>query len=154
MQTSSQPLSPDGRVLIVDDEENVTLLLQRSLARLGPALQVRVAHSGAQALELVKEDPFDLVITDYQMPHMNGLELTRVMRQGCPNVKIILMTAYPSTFIADQVDELAVDAYLVKPFSMRHLWGIVYHLLTSPELPFPSPRGNGHENKESKSPSC
>ena len=122
--------SPKGRVLIVDDEENVTVLLQRSLARLGPGLEVWVANSGAQALDLLNGKRFDLLITDYQMPHMNGLKLTEVVRQRHPEMKVILMTAYPSSQIADLADRLAVACYLVKPFSCRSLRQIVHELLT------------------------
>lgn len=149
-----QTWSLDRRVLVVDDEENVRLLIRRSLARLGLGLEVQVANSGTQALDFFKSEPFDLVITDYQMPCMNGLELTKMMRQDRPNVKIILMTAYFSAQIAEQVDELAVDGYLFKPFSTRHLREIVYDLLTSPEFSSPSTGGDGHNGRESKNPHC
>jgi len=142
----------DRRVLVVDDEKNVRLLLRRSLARLELGLEVQVADSGSQALDFFKNKPFDMVITDYQMPCMNGLELTRVLRQDHPNVKIILMTACFSTQIAEQVDELAVDGYLFKPFSTRHLREIVYDLLTSPEFSCPLTGGDGHNGRESKNP--
>ena len=124
--------SPKGRVLIVDDEENVTVLLQRSLARLGPDLEVWVANSGAQALELLNGKWFDLLITDYRMPYMNGLELTEAVRRCHPGIQIIWMTAYPSPQIAELADRLAVAYYLVKPFSSRDLREVVRELLTLP----------------------
>lgn len=139
------------RVLVIDDAENVRFLLQRGLARMGSDLKVRVAHSGYQALEFLKGEPFDLIITDYQMPHMNGLELTRTIRRSYPDVKIILMTACPSVQVTEQFSELAVDGYLVKPFSTRRLRGIVHDLLISPGLSFPSTGDNGHD-RESKNP--
>ena len=151
---SMQTLSPNGRVLVVDDEENVRLLLERSLARLEPGIKVQVANSSAQALEFLKGEPFDLVIADYQMPYMNGLELTRTIRQDYPNVKIVLMTAYPSRKIAEQVDELKVDGYLLKPFSTRYLRKIVFALLASPEFPCPLPGGHCHDRKPSENSHC
>jgi two-component system response regulator YesN len=124
-------LSADGRVLIVDDEENVRFLLQRSLARLDPGLKVQTAESSVQALELLKGESFDLVITDFQMPYMNGLELCEAIRREYPKVKVVLMTAYPSTQVAGRARDLALDGYLIKPFSARHLCGAVHSLLIS-----------------------
>ena len=125
-----QPLSIDGRVLIVDDEKNVRLLLQRCLVRLDPSLKVQTAESSAQALEFLKDESFDLVVTDFQMPRMNGLQLSEAIRRGYPNIKVILMTAYPSGKIVKRTDDLALDGYLVKPFSARHLCNAVHDLLT------------------------
>jgi len=105
-------------------------LLQRSLARLGPDLEVWVANSGAQALELLNGKWFDVLITDYRMPYMNGLELTEAVRQCHPGIQIIWMTAYPSPQIAELADRLAVAYYLVKPFSSRDLREVVRELLT------------------------
>lgn len=125
-----QSLSVDGHVLIVDDEKNVRLLLQRCLVRLDPGLKVQTAESSAQALEFLKDESFDLVVTDFQMPCMNGLELSEAIRRGYPNIKVILMTAYPSAKIVKRTDDLALDGYLVKPFSARHLCNAVHDLLT------------------------
>lgn len=120
-----------GRVLIVDDEENVAVLLQHILARLEPDLELRVANSGAQALEFLSGERLDLLITDYQMPHMNGLELTATVRQRWPEVKIILMTAYSTPDIVDRAEKLAVDCYLTKPFSSQELWQMICRLVNS-----------------------
>lgn len=158
MQISSQTFcslphpysSPKGRVLIVDDGESVTVLLQRSLARLGPGMEVWTANSGAQALDLLNSERLDLLITDYQMPNINGLELTEAVRQHHTEVKVILMTAYPSPQIADLVDRLAVDCYLIKPFSCRELREIVRHLLISPAPLSPPPGGDSHDDRKNR----
>jgi two-component system response regulator YesN len=151
LQTSFHSLPPSspfskGRVLIVDDEENVTNLLQRSLTRLEPGLEVWVANSGVQALDLLNDKQLDLLITDYQMPAMNGLELTEAVRQRYPQVKVILMTACPSPQINDLADRLAVDDCLVKPFSSRDLREIVRQLLASAASFSPSPGSDQGEN--------
>jgi two-component system response regulator YesN len=161
MQLSSQTLfrslpasspSPKGRVLVVDDEENVAILLQHILARLGPDLEVWAANSGAQALDLLNDERLDLLITDYQMSYMTGLELTQTVRQRYPEVKIILMTAYSSPQIIDLADRLAIDGYLIKPFSGHALREIVCKLLTpSASLSLPS-GGNDHDDSENRDP--
>ncbi|MFZ5918797.1 MAG: response regulator [Chloroflexota bacterium] len=142
----------DKRVLVVDDEANVALLLQRSLALLGPTFQVVVAHSGHQALSLLQDGTFDLVITDFQMPRMNGLELAQAIRGRFPGTKVVLITAYPTALLAAQTHALALDGYLVKPFSTRNLREMVCELLTLPELPFPPQGGNGHGPTKSENP--
>jgi CheY-like chemotaxis protein len=119
----------DRRVLVVDDEKNVALLLQRSLMRLEPHLEVFTAHSGAQAFELLQGGAFDLIVTDYQMPQTNGLDLIRAVRERHPHTKIILITAYPSARIAQELERLAVEGYLVKPFSIRRLRELVCQTL-------------------------
>jgi CheY-like chemotaxis protein len=116
-------------VLIVDDEENVANLLQRSLTRLEPGLEVWVANSGAQALDLLNHERLDLLITDCHMPRMNGLELIHAVRQGYPGVKIILITAFRSTHVDDLADRLAIDSCLIKPFSSRDLQKVIRRLL-------------------------
>jgi CheY-like chemotaxis protein len=162
VQTASQtsfhslPLSspfpdPEGRVLIVDDEENVTDLLQHSLTRLESGLEVWVANSGTQALDLLNDGQLDLLITDYQMPRMNGLELIEAVRQRYPQVKIILMTAYPSPQVDDLADRLVVDNCLIKPFSIWDLRDIVRQLLASSASFSPPPGGEGHDQEAGNS---
>jgi len=73
-------------LLVVDDDAFIARLLEIELAAAGYA--VRVANDGQQALELVKEDPPDLVITDVMMPHVDGFELTRLLRQD-PRTAVI-----------------------------------------------------------------
>lgn len=158
MEVSPQPLfsvlspltlSPKKRVLIVDDEESVTHILQRSLARLSPDLEVWRANSGAQALELLNREGFDLLITDYFMSNVSGLELTQTIRHRRPDIKIIWMTAYPSPEFADLLDGLAVDCFLIKPFSIRILREIVCRLLISS-----APRADDHQRSETRNSDC
>lgn len=149
---SSLSPSPKGRVLIVDDEENVAFLLRHSLTRLGPDLEVWAASSGAQALDILNDKQLDLLITDYQMPYMSGLDLAETVRQRHPEVKIILMTAYPSPQVIDLAGKLAVDCYLIKPFSSRDLWEVICELLTPPVSLAPPAGGDNHENNENSNP--
>ena len=68
------------RVLIVDDEEALLPLLQKKLTRLDPSYEVLTARDGFSALEQLKQQDFDLVITDFKMPEMDGLELLTSIR--------------------------------------------------------------------------
>ena len=79
------------RILIVDDEENVALTFQDSLERL-PNCEVAIATNGEQALQLFEQQPFDLLITDYKMPDMDGGRVRQLYRRTA----IIMITAYGS----------------------------------------------------------
>jgi diguanylate cyclase (GGDEF)-like protein len=109
------------RLLVVDDDPFIARLLEIELAASGYA--VRVANDGQQALELVKEDPPDLVITDVMMPHVDGFELTRLLRQDPRTavISVIILTAWGLS--ADKLEGFAIgaDDYIVKPFDTPEL---------------------------------
>ena len=116
--------SPDvggERLLVVDDDPFIARLLEIELAAAG--FQVRVANDGQQAVELVREDPPDLVITDVMMPHVDGFELTRLLRQDprTAHISVIILTARGLS--ADKLEGFAIgaDDYIVKPFDTPEL---------------------------------
>ena len=106
-----------NRLLIVDDEVNQGLLYEQELEDEG--YDVDVANSGKEALELIGENSYDLVILDIGMPEMNGLEtLSRML--GIDNkIPVILNTAYPS--YKDNFMSWAADAYVVKSMDLKEL---------------------------------
>ncbi|MBS3785064.1 MAG: response regulator [Anaerolineae bacterium] len=85
--------SSSERILVVDDEPNVALFLQVALECL-PGCEVEVATSGEEALRLSKQQPFDLLITDYRMPGMNGVELTAAVWELGHQTVILIITAF------------------------------------------------------------
>ena len=99
------------RVLAVDDEPSVTLLVSRVLQRAG--FDVVTAGSGEEALEVARRTPPDLLIVDKNLPRMNGFELLKRVRTLYPSVPVIIITAAPEPFSA--MNE-RVDGYLAKPF--------------------------------------
>jgi diguanylate cyclase (GGDEF)-like protein len=105
-----------GSILVVDDSPTIAGLLRLLLKRAG--YDVRVAGTGLEALSAVEERCPDLILADVMMPEMDGLELTRRIRQDSrtANVSVILVTARGMS--ADRLDGLAAgaDDYVVKPF--------------------------------------
>ena len=81
------------KLLVVDDDPFIARLLEIELAAAG--YQVRVANDGQQAMDQVGQDPPDLVITDVMMPHVDGFELTRSLRQDprTATISVIILTA-------------------------------------------------------------
>ncbi len=110
------------RILIVDDEEKVVFVLGETLAALGTRCEVHTAYSGQEALALVAEQPFDLLITDLQMPGIDGLELMAQVRACYPEIRLILMTACGfDKKVKAEARRLGVYRYLTKPFEIGEL---------------------------------
>lgn len=112
------------RVLIVDDEPNVAFVLADSLEKLGEGYSIETANSGEEALTKIREDAYALVVTDYKMPGMSGLDLAQEIRQTAPDTQVVLMTAYGTAELRDSVEHLKLD-YLDKPFTMDQIREIV-----------------------------
>lgn len=106
-----------SKLLVVDDEVNQALLYEQELEDEG--YEVDTVNSGIEALEKIKENPYDLVILDIGMPEMDGLEtLGRLL--GIDNkIPVILCTAYPS--YKDNFMSWAADAYVVKSMDLTEL---------------------------------
>ncbi len=111
-----------ARILVVDDEPSILRLLQEALTQWG--YQVKCAASGTEAVEAVRAEMFDAVITDIRMPEMSGLELLKEIKRHDESIEVVMMTGYPT--IASAVEALKEGAYdyLSKPVlldELRHL---------------------------------
>ena len=116
-----------SRILVVDDHPNAAFILARVLQGLGLNLDIITAHSGEEALLLVGEDPVHIVITDYLMSGMNGLELIeQLIARDCPPPNhTILITAYNTEGLALTAKHLHIDDYVTKPVDPDKLRQIV-----------------------------
>ncbi len=102
------------RILIVDDEDGMRRLLGRVLSREG--YETTTVASGAEALQQVARDHFDLVVTDIKMPEMDGLQLLEELKEFDPSLPIIVMTAYGTVENAVQALRAGAYDYIAKPF--------------------------------------
>lgn len=117
------------RILVVDDEVKLAFLLKQSLLGLGPEYEIDTANSGAEALKILERDPCDLVITDFRMRGMGGLELMRLIKTESPETLVILMTAYGSPEIVAEAKRLQAYRYITKPFPIEEFQQIVKEAL-------------------------
>lgn len=125
----SLPQNKRPKVLVVDDEYSVRELLEIMLDVDGYA--VRSAESGRQALDAIREERFDLVITDIRMEPVNGLEVLKEVKAHSPGTVVIIISAYASTETAvEAMNEGAYD-YLPKPFDMEEMRAVIRHALQS-----------------------
>ena len=103
------------RVLVVDDEEILRSMIRDVLSLEG--CQVETASSGEEALDrLTKGDAFDLIVTDNNMPGIQGLDVLAHVRKTMPDLPVIIMTAYGSIDVSLRAHELGASGYLLKPF--------------------------------------
>ncbi|MFQ5498879.1 MAG: response regulator [Candidatus Zixiibacteriota bacterium] len=101
-------------ILVVDDEDMMRSLLQSILSRDG--YQVLVAANGSAALEVMRENDVDLIISDIRMPRMNGFELLKTVKRDYPGTGVIMMTAFGDAYSVKDAMLLGADEYITKPF--------------------------------------
>lgn len=117
-----------GTVLVVDDEEPVRKFVERVLRDAG--YRTAIAADGAEALEVAsKLEAFDILVTDVMMPHMDGGELARRLRQGTPSLKVLYLTGYADNLFKEKVTLWEDEAYLDKPCTIKSLLEAVSLLL-------------------------
>ena len=117
------------RILIVDDEEDLTWSISRGLIKDQNMLEVLCANSGKSAMHLLTKYKFDLLVTDIRMPGGNGLSLLKKVKEIFPLTKIIVMTAYGSSEIKDILDRTETSGYIEKPFEFKDLRNLIYKCL-------------------------
>jgi CheY-like chemotaxis protein len=92
------------RVLVVDDASTVPEALHVALAHLGH--QVEIANDGTMALKMFQPGKYDLVITDYLMPNLDGVQLAHALKRQAPAQPILLLSGYTSSIVADHPEPL------------------------------------------------
>jgi adenylate cyclase len=123
-------MSRDQIVLIVDDEPDIRDSLQMLLEAGLENIQVAVAEGGQAALDILGRRPIDLIITDYKMPGMNGLEFLGRAQKIAPKTPRILVTAFPDLEIAIRaINEAGIENFFTKPFEPDQVLGVVRSLL-------------------------
>ena len=119
------------RILIVDDSATMRSLLASSLEDLSSPTKIVEAESGFEALRFLPREDFDLVITDINMPDINGLELVSFIKNNekYASIPLVIVSTEGSERDRDKGLGLGADAYLVKPFDPDDLRQVVSDLL-------------------------
>jgi two-component system, NtrC family, response regulator AtoC len=120
------------KILIVDDEPFNLDLLEQELTELGYATER--SNNGAQALQKIAQANPALVLLDYQMPGMNGIEVLRTVRQTDQDLPIVLITAHGSIERAVEAVKAGADDFITKPFDPEHLAVVVKKALERAQL--------------------
>ena len=120
------------RLLLVDDEEVFLRPLHRTLELRG--YEVLPVQSAEQALETLKSEDVDLVLTDRRLPGMDGVELVRRIKADHPDLAVVVMTAYGTIESAVEAMRLGAEDYLVKPFEAAELLLVIRRAIEFQEL--------------------
>ncbi|MEI6778977.1 MAG: response regulator [Chloroflexales bacterium] len=117
------------RILLVEDDSHIGRIIELSLPELGIPYEFVSAISAEDGLEQWHRQPFDMLLTDYNLRGMNGIQLIEELRRQGFRPPTLLVTAYDSSVIRREVRNLRIDAYLPKPFFMDDLVNAVRCLL-------------------------
>ncbi|MEN6450694.1 MAG: sigma-54 dependent transcriptional regulator [Thermoguttaceae bacterium] len=121
------PASDRETVLIVDDVADTVEVLRRNLT--AAHYRVFTASGVEKALAVMEQTPIDLVVTDFKMPKLSGLELVRHIRENQKDMEVIMITGYPSVAGAVQAVKSGAEEYLPKPFTDAELFAAVRRAL-------------------------
>ena len=108
-----------NRILVVDDEKNIRDILSKALSYMG--FEVSVASSGNEGLNLFLRNSFDLVLTDLQMPGLDGWTLALHIKDKSPNTQVVLITGSEKKAVMDKLEGSCVDSVMFKPFTLEEI---------------------------------
>ena len=107
------------RLLIIDDEPIIGKRLQQAFTKTG--IEAIIFTDPVVAMEAMAEERFSIVITDYRMEKMNGLEVLRQVKTLNPYAKVIMITGYPSQELEEEAVLSGIFEFMAKPFRMDEL---------------------------------
>lgn len=108
-----------SKVLVVDDEKNMCRAIAFALSKM--ACTVEVCYTGFDALEKIRSNDYDLVLLDYKMPDMDGLEVLKGIKALSPELMVIIMTAYATIDSAVRAMKMGAYDYVLKPFEAEEI---------------------------------
>jgi len=115
-------------ILIVDDEEVVRLSHLRSLV--GTNCNTQVAEGGNEALRVMEQHPFDVILLDIRMPDLDGMDLLKIIKERWPDSEVVVITGYPSIESAKEAVRLGANNYLAKPVGPDDVIKAANHAMT------------------------
>ncbi|MFQ5980408.1 MAG: response regulator [Candidatus Heimdallarchaeota archaeon] len=117
------------RILLVDDDENLLETAKRVMKLVEPTFELTTAVSASKAFEILVQKPFDVIVSDYQMPGFDGLHFLESLRKTGCETAFILFTGQGSKEVANRAIELGADYYLKKEGSSRELFRELTHII-------------------------
>jgi len=123
--------SPMRNVLIVDDDSVTRGLLSRVLKPHAEVFQILTAPDGREALKIIQNQKIDIVITDLQMPVMDGFELLARLSENHPEIPVFIMTAFGDSEVKNRLESFGSTKYFEKPLNIDIITECIYEELNS-----------------------
>jgi DNA-binding NtrC family response regulator len=120
-----------ARILVVDDDENIRNTMKTILEDEG--YEVDLASTGNEAIKRTEEAAYNIALLDIRLPDMEGVELLKLMKDGIPRTRKIMVTGYPSMQNAVTALNNSADAYLIKPVDIEKLLTMVKEQIIAQE---------------------
>ena len=129
------------KILVVDDDITVCKSISQAISIEG--YDVDTALSGEEALKKDKKNPYHLIITDLMMPGISGLELLKTLKSQRPDLKLIMVTGYPTIKTAVEAIKMGAFDYIAKPFTPQDMRSVIHRALqtTQKEIKTAMPPG-------------
>jgi len=121
--------SSTAQILIIEDDEEMRSLLKELLEDEG--FETQCASNGADALREIVKKPFDLIVTDIEMPGLTGLDILPEMKRLRPEASIIVMTSFASEEVYRRSLEKGAGGYLEKPIHIEKLKALIHEMLSA-----------------------
>lgn len=112
------------KILIVDDQKNVAMILATSLSRF-KQYEVDTVYTGHDTIEKCRNQHFDVVVADYQLPDMTGVDIAKALLEISPESKIVLITALRANMILDSIEQDNIHHFLEKPFPLQDFLDVI-----------------------------
>ena len=133
------------RMLVADDDEDICRDIMKKMD--GTGVVTQFATGGAQAVDMIhtarkKGEPYDLILLDWKMPELDGLETARLIRENCPGkVPVLLFTAYDWGEIQQEATEVGVEHFMAKPFFMTNFKDTIQRMKGAGKTSSPADEG-------------
>jgi two-component system, chemotaxis family, chemotaxis protein CheY len=132
------------RVMIVDDDEGMRTLMRRTLERMGFS-QIYSARDGSEGLELARSQRPDVIVSDYDMPNMHGLQFLKAVREepALAKTAFVMLSGVANDRVIERAGELGANSIITKPFSaadLKHRLETLVHELTGSRIQWELPK--------------
>ena len=139
-------MNDKANILIVDDEEVVRLSHLRSLE--GSDCHARAAEDGREAIQVMEQDPADVILLDLRMPGLDGMEVLKTIKERWPESEVVVITGYPCIETAKQAVRLGAFNYLTKPLGPDEVMKAANDAMTQKRWALRSVRDDQHSTNE------
>jgi two-component system cell cycle response regulator len=125
--TALEKLFMQTKILVVDDDPSIVDILCKMITNMG--FTCRTARDGEEALELLRNEPFDIILTDIRMPHMDGMQLLKEVKLAFKDIDVMMMTVFQEDYSYTDVIKAGATDFITKPFRQDELEAKIIRIL-------------------------